>query len=467
AFGDPTLLVEKYIDKPRHIEIQILGDQHGQVVHLGERECSIQRRHQKIIEEAPSPAVDQEMRARMGAAALSLARVVGYVGAGTVEFIAQDDGQFFFLEVNTRLQVEHPVTELVTDIDIVAEQIRIAEGQHLSIDEAPAIRGHAIECRLYAEDAYAGFLPQSGTVVDWQVPTVPGLRVDAALASGTVVSPHYDPMLAKLITHGVDRATAVRRMRRALRQLSAAGLTTNQRFLLQVLGHPAFLAGELHTHFIDDHQLGTAPELDRKLPAIAIVLADRHHRHRARSVLPGLDPGYSNNPLGPERVELELAGETATVNYRSLASGAIEVQVEDETVEVRRHRVHDQQVDLELGDGRHLSLRVIRSGDRRFVTSLEGPVDARILPRFPEPSSETEPGSLSAPMPGKVVKLLVAVDDEVEEGQPVAVLEAMKMEHRMVADQDGTVTSIAVAVGDQLEAGQLLLVIEAADESAS
>jgi biotin carboxyl carrier protein len=184
-------------------------------------------------------------------------------------------------------------------------------------------------------------------------------------------------------------------------------------------------------------------------------------------VLPGLDPGYSNNPLGPERVELELAGETATVDYRSLASGAIEVQVEDETVEVRRHRVHDQQVDLELGDGRHLSLRVIRSGDRRFVTSLEGPVDARILPRFPEPSSETEPGSLSAPMPGKVVKLLVAVDDEVEEGQPVAVLEAMKMEHRMVADQDGTVTSIAVAVGDQLEAGQLLLVIEAADESAS
>jgi acetyl/propionyl-CoA carboxylase alpha subunit len=254
AFGDGTLLIERYFDAPRHIEIQIFGDAHGNAIHLGERECSIQRRYQKVIEEAPSPAVDAALRARMGDAAVAAARAIGYVGAGTVEFIVDRDGNFYFLEVNTRLQVEHPVTEMVTGLDLVGWQILLAEGERLPLAQgAVALHGHAIEARLYAEDPSNEFLPATGKVALWEPAAVPGVRYDGGVETGSDVGVHYDPLLAKVIAHAPTRGEAIARLRRALATLGVGPIVTNRDFLIAVLDHPAFDAGELSTHFIDEH----------------------------------------------------------------------------------------------------------------------------------------------------------------------------------------------------------------------
>ena len=265
AFGDDTLLVERYLEGARHVEIQILGDQHGNLVHLFERECSIQRRHQKIVEESPSPALTPELRTRMGDAALLLAREVGYTSAGTVEMLFGADGSFYFLEVNTRLQVEHPVTEFVTGLDLVREQIRLAEGEPLGYGQADLRqRGHAIEVRLYAEDPARGYLPATGRLIDWRVPDLAHLRVDAGVECGSEVSVHYDPMLAKLICHAPTRGEAARRLARALEELVALGVTTNRELLVAVLRHPAFLAGATDTHFLERHAAELFPPAARK-----------------------------------------------------------------------------------------------------------------------------------------------------------------------------------------------------------
>ena len=284
SFGDDVLLVEKYVERPRHVEIQIFGDAHGNVVHLFERECSIQRRHQKVLEESPSPALDEALRAKMGEAAVEAGKAIGYRNAGTVEFILGQDGSFYFLEVNTRLQVEHPVTEGVTGLDLVREQLRVAEGHPLSFTQGSLeMRGAALEARVYAEDPAGGFLPQSGPVIDWHLPELEGVRVDAGVESGSEVGIHYDPMLAKIITVGADRVEATRRMRRALRALSVQGLTTNRAFLLKVLEHPAYLEGAIHTHFIEEHaealETGLSPQAIAHA-AVAATLAEHERRSR-------------------------------------------------------------------------------------------------------------------------------------------------------------------------------------------
>lgn len=288
AFGDPRLMLERYIAHPRHIEVQILADQHGTVMHLYERECSIQRRHQKIIEESPSPALDAKTRTAICEAAVRLAQAVGYTNAGTVEFLYEqtpDGGRFYFLEVNTRLQVEHPVTELVTGVDLVHWQIRIAAGERLELS-LPKLHGHAIEARLYAEDPENEFAPSLGTLLAYQVPHLPGVRVDSGVEAGSVITHHYDPMIAKVIAHAPDRTAAIRRLVNALEQITIVGVRTNQAFLMDVLQHPAFLVGALHTGFLQEHQIKSAPETPPEPVLLALALLEPLTQQRRQLTTP-------------------------------------------------------------------------------------------------------------------------------------------------------------------------------------
>jgi acetyl-CoA carboxylase biotin carboxylase subunit len=481
AFGDDTLLLERYIDRPRHIEVQILGDSHGNVVHLFERECSIQRRHQKIIEE--SPALDPDARARMGAAAVAVGKAVSYENAGTVEFILAPDGAFYFLEVNTRLQVEHPVTEGVTGLDLVREQIRIACGAPLDagVLQAP-LRGAAIECRLYAEDPGNQFLPASGHVSDWYLPALAGVRVDAGIEAGQDVGVHYDPMLAKLICHAPTRAEAIARLTRFLREMSVQGVITNRALLVRILSHPAFRAGEVDTHFLERHAdelLGPdrapehAPDAETaarwRRAAVAATLWAHEARRGHRTLLPALEPGFRNNRGDDEQVEYELgpsAGARARVRYRNLGGRRlrVEVAVGDEAPAVDIVRIaHLDGPWLHVEDGRSLRrFRVIAEAapsPRWFVHALDGDVTLVEQPRFADARKDAVAGGLTAPMPGKVIKVLVTAGQAVTAGQTMLVLEAMKMEHPVRAPADGVVSEIAAGEGEQVDAGQLLAVV--------
>jgi acetyl-CoA carboxylase biotin carboxylase subunit len=281
AFGDDRIYIEKYLPRPRHIEIQVIADSHGNCVYLGERECSIQRRHQKVIEEAPSPLVDKSMRAKMGQAAVAAATAAGYINAGTVEFLADDDKNFYFLEMNTRLQVEHPVTELITGIDLAVEQIRVASGKKLSFQQEDiGIRGHAIECRIYAEDPASGFLPSTGLLRTYQEPSGPGIRVDSGVYEGAEISVYYDPMISKLLSFGKDRSQAIERMKRALDEYRISGVVTNIEFHKTILDHPEFVAGRLSTHFIDDHYAPPEGDVGRVQEAMAVAAALIEHNSR-------------------------------------------------------------------------------------------------------------------------------------------------------------------------------------------
>ena len=473
SFADGTLLVERYLDRPRHVEFQILGDAHGNLVHLFERECSIQRRHQKIVEESPSPAVDAELRARMGAAAVTVGRAVGYRNAGTVELILGADRSFYFLEVNTRLQVEHPVTEMVTGVDLVREQIRIAEGAPLSFtQEELAQRGHAIEVRLYAEDPDAGFLPTTGRLLDWQSPA--GLRVDTGVEAGQEIGIHYDPMLAKVIAHAATRTEAARALAGGLRTLWAPGLVTNRDYLVRVLEHPAFLAGDLDTHFVDHHAAELAapalPAEELAAAAIAAALYAAERRRTERTVLPALEPGYRNNRFSDERVVFEMGpptlpssrergeGEELTVRYRNLGGRRYQVHAGPVTGEVRVADVDAGGIALEI-DARRRQFRVACDGPRLFVQSPAAALTLVEQARFPERRADAVAGALAAPMPGKVVKVLVAIGQVVRAGDTLLVLEAMKMEHTVRAPEAGVVEHLAVAEGDQVVAAALLVVV--------
>jgi len=463
SFGDATLLIERYIDRPRHVEIQILGDHHGNLVHLYERECSVQRRHQKIIEETPSPALDAELRARMGAAAVEVGRAVGYRNAGTVEFILAPDRSFYFLEVNTRLQVEHPVTEMVTGIDLVAEQLRIAGGAPLSFAQDQLVqRGHAVEVRLYAEDPDAGFLPTTGRLLDWQPADDPGLRSDSGVTAGSEVGIHYDPMLAKLIAHGPDRPAAVRALAGALRRLWAPGLVTNRDYLVRVLEHPAFAAGELDTHFVDHHaaDLAAPPADPAELAAAAIAatLAGHQRRRDARAVLPALEPGFRNNRYADPVVTFHHRDQPLPVSYRNLGGGRFQVAAGPIAGVCRLAGAGPGSIAVEL-DGVLRSYRIAGDGARWYLQSASGAFTLDEQPRFPERRAEAVAGGCTAPMPGKVVRVLVAAGQLVRAGESLLVLEAMKMEHAVRAPADGTVEQLAVAEGDQVEAEALLIVV--------
>jgi propionyl-CoA carboxylase alpha chain len=462
GFGDDRIFLERYVARARHLEIQILGDRQGNVVHLGERECSIQRRHQKIVEESPSPRVDAALRERMGDAALRLARALDYASAGTVEFLLDDEtGEFFFLEVNTRLQVEHPVTEAVTGIDLVREQLRIAAGEPLGYAQPDvSFAGAAIEVRLYAEDPANDFLPATGVIAAFAPAAEPPVRWDAGVIAGSRIGTEFDPMLAKVIAHAPTRNEAAARLALALERLHLGGVTTNRDFLTVVLRAPAFLAGDTSTDFIE-----------RVAPPRALELAGEDLEHAARlaalwiqgrnradaAVLGSVPSGWRNARMPDQRVIFERAGAEIAVTYRSLRDGRFRF---GDGVHARIHAWSRDAIDAEI-HGRRTRARITPHGDRVLVGAPRGDVELAVVPRFLVPGSDTAAGGFTARMPGKVIDLRVAVGDRVAPGQTLVVLEAMKMEHPMSAAEPGVVREVRVAVGDQVESGAVLLVVDA------
>ncbi|MDA3039386.1 MAG: ATP-grasp domain-containing protein, partial [Actinomycetota bacterium] len=469
SFGNATVFLEKYLPAPRHVEIQVLGDQHGNLVHCFERECSIQRRHQKVVEEAPSPAVSPAVRDAMGAAALDAVRAIGYYSAGTVEFLLDDtDDSFYFLEVNTRLQVEHPVTEEITGLDLVREQLQVAAGHALGFaQEDLRISGHAIEVRLYAEDPANDFLPAVGTLDAWLPPAQPPARFDSGVETGSEVSVEFDPMLAKVIVHAPTRVEAARRLALVLERMTLAGVTTNRDFLVATLRHPAYLAGDTHTDFIDKYQPATrfAPadaDLDTALAAAALW---SQARNRAQAeVLSFMRSGYRNSVMPPQELQFALAGADAsgpvTVNYRSMRDGSFDVLTSTGSTTVPRRAVlveaDKTSVTVEF-DGVRTSHQVIAVGKRWHIQSRSGAVDLVQIPRFPEVDGAGVAGGQTAPMPGVIRAVSVAVGDQVASGQALVVMEAMKMEHTIRAPEDSVVAEVRCAVGDQVTNGAVLV----------
>ena len=499
AFGDGTVFCERYVERGRHVEVQVLADTHGTTVALHERECSIQRRHQKIVEEAPSPAVDPDLRARMCAAAVAAAERVGYEGAGTVEFLLDADGGFAFLEMNTRLQVEHPVTEAVTGLDLVELQIAVAEGRTLPAEALePPLDGHAIEVRLTAEDPDADYRPSTGTF--HAVELGEQVRVDTGIDAGSVISPFYDSMVAKVIAHGTTRDDAIRRLAGALRDARVHGPTTNLAQLRRILAHPEFVAGRLHTEFLDEHPCTTPPGSDTAptVPLLAAALTLQARNRRAARTLPGVPSGWRNNPAVEQFVELAVGaaahgaqhrvgyhlGRTRsfTIDHEPVAA-EVEVDLDlhvDGAAPAHAHervtpervtpeRVTPERVTVVVDGIRHvLDVHVVPSttggrgsgGATVYVDGPGGSITLHEIERFPLPGSTLAAGSLVAPMPGSIVRLHVSVGDHVAAGQPLVALEAMKMEHQVHAPADGIVAEILVAAGEQVDSGQVLLTID-------
>ena len=454
AFGDGTVFLERYVVDPRHVEVQILGDTHGTVVALFERDCSIQRRHQKIVEECPSPVVDDALRAELSAAAVAAGKAIGYTGAGTVEFVMDGAGSFWFLEVNTRLQVEHPVTELVTGLDLVELQLRIAEGAPLPSPVTQArIDGHAIEVRLYAEDVPAGYLPATGTVQRFAIAEAPGIRVDAGVADGSVVGPHYDPMLAKVIAHGATRTEAARRLARALRGARIHGVTTNRDLLLAILDDADFLAGR----YVRLAPLVRTDPVDPVRAAAAALAGSAAHRGAA-SVLATLPTGWRNVAAHPQQVAYTAGEQTVEVAYRFARSG-VDVRVDGTPLAVVPVSVAADSVVLEIAGVRR-AFDVHQTEAAVYVDDAAGSAALTRVPRFPDPDAVGHAGSLLAPMPGSVVRVAAEVGASVTAGQALVVLEAMKMEHTVAAPLDGVLTALHVEPGDQVESGQPLAVVE-------
>ncbi len=461
AFGDDTVFIEKYLESPRHIEIQVFADHTGRTTSLFERECSIQRRHQKIIEESPSPVIDEDTRRRMGEAAVNAAEAVGYIGAGTVAFLFKD-GELWFLEMNTRLQVEHPVTELVTGIDLVELQLLTAMGDELPPRTwEPQIDGHAVEARLYAEDPLNNYLPVTGTLVAFGVPD--SVRTDSGVESGSIVSVHYDPMLAKIIAHGPDRASAARLLSLALRRSVVAGMTTNRELLVGILEHPEFLSGDIDTHFLERHDPATlsTPFLSpEELHAAAIVAAlDASLRNRQQAkVLATIPSGWRNNPSSMQTVSFASPGTAEPIEVRYVSTGpdTFSVEVGDELLDARY--AQDSPAIFEL-DRRITRPEISWTGDIAHVVTYDGVAELHMLPRFAPAAVDIDPGSLQSPMPGKILDVLTSEGAEVEQGQALIIMEAMKMEHTLRSPTAGTVASINVDVGDQVEGDAVLAIV--------
>ncbi|MEV6137216.1 biotin carboxylase N-terminal domain-containing protein [Nocardia sp. NPDC051990] len=540
AFGDPTVFCERYLETGRHIEVQVMADTHGTIWAVGERECSIQRRHQKVIEEAPSPLVErvdamrapagaprmadghamrasgpeavaerdhagaarmadghamrasgpeavaerdhagaarmadgQSMRERLFVAARLAAGAIGYTGAGTVEFLADEAGEFFFLEMNTRLQVEHPVTECTTGLDLVRTQLEVAAGAELAAGPPP-LRGHSIEVRLYAEDPAHDWQPQSGTVHRIDIPSAvtefdvldrPGIRLDTGVVDGSVVGVHYDPMLAKVISYAATRGEAARLLATALQRTKIHGLVTNRDLLVRVLRHPAFLAGDTDTAFFETHGLDSlsAPlvsESDEALSIVAAALADAAANRKAARVGGGLPAGWRNLPSQSQRKSYESrTSGTHDIGYRFTRTGvAVDGHNGLELVQAGPERVV-LAVPGERGPVRR-QFDIARYGELVCVDSPLGPVSVRRLPRFSDPADQVAHGSLLAPMPGSVIRIRAEVGSAVEQGQPILWLEAMKMEHTISAPAAGVLSVLNVTVGQQVDVGTVLAVVD-------
>jgi propionyl-CoA carboxylase alpha chain len=477
AFGDPTVFCERYLPTGHHVEVQVMADSHGTVWAVGERECSIQRRHQKIIEEAPSPLVERTpgMRAKLFDAARLAAGAIGYTGAGTVEFLADDDGEFYFLEMNTRLQVEHPVTEETTGLDLVELQITVADGARLD-PEPPVAQGYSIEARLYAEDPARDWQPQAGLVHRIDVPVVrtefstlgarTGIRLDSGIVDGSVVSIHYDPMLAKVISFAPTRRQSAMVLADALTRSRLHGVRTNRDLLVNVLRHQAFLDGATDTAFFDTHGLAdlAAPLADAegiRLSAVAAALADAAHNRSTATVLGSIPSGWRNLTSGYQiKVYLDDGGNEHRIEYHFTRTGLV-LPADEST---RLVSGSADEVILADGSGVAYSFAVARHGQDVYIDSARGPVHLTALPRFPEPGSAVEKGSLVAPMPGNVIRLGAAVGDTVTTGQPLIWLEAMKMEHTITAPADGVLAELNVDTGQQVEVGAVLARVEAPHE---
>ncbi|MFP2990793.1 acetyl/propionyl/methylcrotonyl-CoA carboxylase subunit alpha [Mycobacterium intracellulare] len=476
AFGDPTVFCERYLPTGHHIEVQVMADTHGTVWAVGERECSIQRRHQKIIEEAPSPLVERTpgMRAKLFDAARLAAGAIGYTGAGTVEFLADDDGEFYFLEMNTRLQVEHPVTEETTGLDLVELQLAVADGALLDA-EPPAAQGHSIEARLYAEDPAREWQPQAGVMRAFEVPSAraefgslgqrTGIRLDSGIADGFTVSIHYDPMLAKVISYAPTRRQAALVLADALTRARVHGLRSNRDLLVNVLRHPAFLDGATDTAFFDTHGLAelSAPLGDAaavRLSAIAAALADAARNRALAPVLGAIPSGWRNLRSGYQvKTYGDDDGNEHRIQYRFDRTRL--VLPDDPSVQLVSATAKAVVLRMD-GVDHHFSVRRYDPSDSDvYVDSARGPVHLIALPRFPEPGSTVEKGSLVAPMPGNVIRLGAAIGDTVTAGQPLIWLEAMKMEHTITAPVDGVLAELDVKTGQQVEVGAVLARVEA------
>jgi len=457
AFGSGELILEQALIGPRHVEIQIFGDSHGHLVHLGERDCSVQRRHQKIIEEAPCPIMTPPLRAAMGAAALQAASAVSYVGAGTVEFLLDQHGQFYFLEMNTRLQVEHPVTEMITGLDLVAWQIQVAAGEVLPLrQEQIELQGHAMEVRLYAEDPAHGFMPQTGQVLRWQPSLLEGIRVDHGLLEGQPVSPFYDPMLAKIIAHGATREEARRKLLRAVEDCVLLGVNTNLRLLANLLKHPQFVAGDVGTGFIGDHFEGD-PCLSPQSPTVLeLAMAAALFYQASANVHPAQWAGWRNNATTPWRYLLSHGEQTFPIALSQNAE-RLEVQVGETSISLRILESDDHWASIEI-DGVRRRHAWHLDGDTLWLHNGAGSLlITHLTQAVVSTQTSVRSGTLKAPMDGAIVDVLVSEGATVSKGQLLLVLEAMKMEHPLKAGIDGIVRHLQVIAGDQVKNRQVLL----------
>ena len=478
AFGDDRVLVERYLSKPRHIEVQVFGDRQGNLVHLFERDCSIQRRHQKVIDEAPAPGLSEGQRRRMGEVAISAARAVGYVGAVTIEFIAGGDA-FYFMEMNTRLQVEHPVTEGITGLDLVEWQLRVAAGEPLPLEQDQiSCRGHAIEARLYAEDPQRDFLPSTGRLTVMTPPAEPGIRVDTGVRAGDAVSVHYDPLIAKMIVWGEDRDTAVRRLSSALAEYRIGGLATNLEFLYRVANHPAYRSGEVDTGFIDRHRAELVPP---PAPApIAALAAASLIRVLAQAKASQEFAAGSSDPRSPwhDRDGWRLNGATyqdlrwhdgtderaVRVHYRGTG---YRLEIGNDAGDVAARRQDDGTLALTV-DGATHRVALLHASDPTVIL-LEG-IEHRLSfidPLHPKVELDATGGRLTAPMPGKIIEVTARPGQRVRRGEALLVLEAMKMEHTIVAPADGMIDGVHYSPGDLVEEGAALIAFSADGKEAA
>ena len=460
GFGDDRIFIERYVKKSRHIEIQILGDEHGNIVHLGERECSIQRRHQKIIEESPSPKVDPFLREQMGEAALKLAKKIKYCSAGTVEFLMDDNtGEFWFLEVNTRLQVEHPVTEEVTGIDLVYEQIKIARGEELEFTQDDiSWHGHSIEARLYAEDPGNNFLPEVGTLIAYDTEMAGDIRWDSGVEQGYKVGTDFDPMLSKVIAWAPNRIDAINKLARGLEKAHFGGVKTNRDFLIACLRNESFINGNTTTDFIErekpnSEQVLSENQIFNASAAITLWIA---MRNRASDEVTDFMPSnWTNGRMPYQRIKLMILKNEIEIKYQFKRSGLFEVM----GTNCKIHAVDESGIDVEVGSHRFFA-QVTRADDQILINMPFGDLDALLVPRFLEPGNEVPEGGLVAPMPGKVIEVKVKKGDKVKAGDTLIIIEAMKMEHSIKATENGKVAKLMVSLNQQVDNGATMLVLE-------
>ena len=465
AFGDDRIFIERYIERSRHIEVQIIADKHNTVLHLGERECSIQRRHQKIIEESPSSRINSKQRDKLTKASISLAKQINYVSAGTIEFLYDDDSEeVWFLEMNTRLQVEHPVTEMVTGMDIVELQLKIADDQSLDITQSDIeFNGHSIEVRIYAEDPLNDFLPSNGKIIADRNHDLDQARWDSGVCEGMIIGTDFDPMLAKVISHDKTRELAASKLAKELENTHFGGFTNNIDFLINILRNERFLKGDTTTDFIDRCQPPRSIKLDSKEINFLLMSATlwiQNINHSNANVLRHIPSGWHNARLPFQRTMFEIDDEAFTVRYKQQRNGSF---LDDNNQIAIINDVTDEFIDIEFANVRR-RVNITRYENLYLVQHDRGHKLIKLLPRFKNEQDLIQKGSLTSPMPGKVTEMNVKVGDNITKGQKLLVMEAMKMNHSISSDRDGVVKEIYVNIGDQLETGTSLLLLKSDDE---